>query len=131
MIPFFALDGDAAGRLDWSVHMVDGTSIRAHHAADVKGGRKTRPSATRVAACDSKLDLCSERGGPPIAFVLTAGDRHEQTSSPLCWTLARSSAPARASRACGHELFWPITATQAGPLTITAGATASPRSSPN
>ena len=43
-------DGDAAGRLDWSVHMVDGTSIRAHrHAAGAKGGRRIRPSAARAA----------------------------------------------------------------------------------
>jgi len=59
-------DGDAAGRLDWSVHpvssadippgdpasgrMVDGTSIRAHrHAAGAKGGRKARRSAARAA----------------------------------------------------------------------------------
>ena len=44
-------EGDAAGRLDWSVHMVDGTSIRAHrHAAGAKGGRKIRRSAARGAA---------------------------------------------------------------------------------
>jgi transposase len=30
---------DAAGRLDWSVHFVDGTSVRAHqHAAGAKKG---------------------------------------------------------------------------------------------
>ncbi len=40
--------GDAEGRLDWSVHMVDGTSIRAHrHAAGAKGGRRIRRSAAR------------------------------------------------------------------------------------
>jgi transposase len=43
--------GDAAGKLDWSAHMVDGTSIRAHrHAAGAKGGRSVRRSAARVAA---------------------------------------------------------------------------------
>jgi len=31
---------DAAGALDWAVHFVDGTVIRAHqHAAGAKGGR--------------------------------------------------------------------------------------------
>ena len=31
--------GDAEGRLDWSVHFLDGTVIRAHqHAAGAKGG---------------------------------------------------------------------------------------------
>ena len=34
--------GDAVGKLDWSLHFMDGTVIRAHqHAAGAKGG--TRP----------------------------------------------------------------------------------------
>jgi len=34
---------DAAGQLDWTVHFVDGTVIRAHqHAAGAKGGTKRR-----------------------------------------------------------------------------------------
>jgi len=37
---------DAAGELDWAVHFVDGTVIRAHqHAAGAKGGTQTpKPS---------------------------------------------------------------------------------------
>ncbi len=55
-------DGDAAGRLDWSVHMVDGTSIRAHrHAAGAKGGRKTRRSAARGAA-SAASSICAASG---------------------------------------------------------------------
>jgi len=35
--------GDAEGRLDWSVHFMDGTVIRAHqHAAGAKGGTLKR-----------------------------------------------------------------------------------------
>lgn len=39
---------DSAGRLDWEVHYVDGTVVRAHqHAAGAKGGRqRPKPSAT-------------------------------------------------------------------------------------
>ena len=34
---------DAAGELDWAVHFVDGTVIRAHqHAAGAKGGTRQR-----------------------------------------------------------------------------------------
>jgi transposase len=34
---------DAAGQLDWTVHFVDGTVIRAHqHAAGAKGGTRRR-----------------------------------------------------------------------------------------
>lgn len=42
---------DAGGQLDWDVHFVDGTVIRAHqHAAGAKGGtrRRKRWAAARV-----------------------------------------------------------------------------------
>ena len=57
--------GDAAGKLDWSVHMVDGTSIRAHrHAAGAKGGRRARRSAARVAgSAASCICAASVAGG--------------------------------------------------------------------
>ena len=41
---------DADGRLDWTLHFLDGTTIRAHpHAAGAKKGAATRPSAARGA----------------------------------------------------------------------------------
>jgi len=44
-------DGDAQGDLDWALHFVDGTTIRAHqHAAGAKKGGLIPPSAARVAA---------------------------------------------------------------------------------
>jgi transposase len=45
-------EADAAGRLDWDLHFVDGTVVRAHqHAAGAKGGEPTaRRSATAAAA---------------------------------------------------------------------------------
>ena len=67
-----AADGDAAGGLDWSLHFVDGTTVRAHqHAAGPRnrGGRirgrrpGPQPLARRV------LDQ-----GPPPG----RGRRHEQ-----------------------------------------------------
>ena len=58
-------EGDAAGKLDWSVHMVDGTSIRAHrHAAGAKGGRRARRSAACVAgSAASCICAASAAGG--------------------------------------------------------------------
>lgn len=43
--------GDARGELDWELHFVDGTTVRAHqHAAGApKKGAPTRPSAARGA----------------------------------------------------------------------------------
>src|SRR5687768_10912302 len=38
--------GDAAGDLDWSLHFIDGTTVRAHqHAAGAKKGAVIRRSA--------------------------------------------------------------------------------------
>jgi len=42
---------DAKGEIDWEVHMVDGTSVRAHRcAAGAKGGGSVRRWAARAAA---------------------------------------------------------------------------------
>ena len=42
---------DAKGGIDWDVHMVDGTSVRAHRcAAGGKGGGSARRWAARAAA---------------------------------------------------------------------------------
>lgn len=39
-------EADAAGDLDWALHFLDGTSVRAHqHAAGAKKGAASRPSA--------------------------------------------------------------------------------------
>jgi transposase len=53
---------DAQGGVDWSVHMVDGTSIRAHrHAAGAKGGSKSKRSAARAAA-SARSSTCAATG---------------------------------------------------------------------
>jgi transposase len=46
------IQADAAGQIDWHVHYVDGTIVRAHqHAAGAKGGtRRQKHSATAKAA---------------------------------------------------------------------------------
>ena len=44
---------DAAGRVDWSVHFVDGSVVRAHqHAAGAKGGTR-RPRRSGAAGAGS------------------------------------------------------------------------------
>ncbi len=48
--------GDAAGRLDWEVHFVDGTVIRAHqHAAGARKKGTSKPSAAVRAASARRL----------------------------------------------------------------------------
>ena len=61
--------GDAAGRLDWSAHYVDGTVIRAHqHAAGArrqKGGPLSRRSARAgVASAPSSTCALSAAASP-------------------------------------------------------------------
>ncbi len=48
-------EADAAGELDWSLHFLDGTTVRAHqHAAGAKKGAGTKPSAAPGAASRPK-----------------------------------------------------------------------------
>jgi transposase len=48
-------EADAAGDLDWALHFLDGTTVRAHqHAAGAKKGAATRPSAAPAAASPPK-----------------------------------------------------------------------------
>src|SRR5215216_5414614 len=55
---------DAAGQLDWGVHFVDGTVIRAHqHAAGAKGGRR-KPRRWGAARAASRPRCTSRPTGP-------------------------------------------------------------------
>jgi transposase len=53
---------DAAGRLDWEVHFVDGTVIRAHqHAAGAKGGTRPRKRWGAVGAASRRRSISARR----------------------------------------------------------------------
>jgi transposase len=81
---------DAAGALDWRTHYVDGTVIRAHqHAAGAHKGTRCRRTVAETAdealgrsrgGFSTKLHLRAEGSGKPMALVVTAGQRHEQTA---------------------------------------------------
>ena len=48
-------EADARGDLDWALHFLDGTIVRAHqHAAGAKKGAATRPSAAPAAGSPRK-----------------------------------------------------------------------------
>ncbi len=53
---------DAAGQLDWTVHFVDGTVIRAHqHAAGAKGGTRRRKRWARARAGSRRRSISERR----------------------------------------------------------------------
>ena len=54
-------DADAAGDLDWAVHFLDSTTVRAHqHAAGAKKGAATTPSVAPAAASRPK-SICAPK----------------------------------------------------------------------
>jgi transposase len=53
---------DAAGHLDWTVHFVDGSVIRAHqHAAGAKGGTQRRRRSATARAGSVRRCICEPR----------------------------------------------------------------------
>jgi len=70
---------DAAGQLDWDIHYVDGTIVRAHqHAA---GARTGSPEAEALGCSQggfsTKVHIRAEGAGKLMTQVLTPGQRHE------------------------------------------------------
>ena len=67
---------DAAGQIDWSVHHVDSTIIRAHqHAACARGGQHRHALGRSRGGFSTKLHIRCDGHGRPMVFALTAGER--------------------------------------------------------
>ncbi|MEU1033727.1 IS5 family transposase [Streptomyces mirabilis] len=64
----------AAGALDWSRAVIDGSHVRA-----MKGGPKTGPSPVDRARPGSKHHLITEAHGIPLTVSLTGGNRNDVT----------------------------------------------------
>jgi transposase len=53
---------DAAGQVDWTVHFVDGTVVRAHqHAAGAKGGTRRPKRSARARAASRRRSTSARR----------------------------------------------------------------------
>ena len=85
MLSALQADADARGALDWDLHVVDATVIRAHqHAASARrtrlagDGESVKALGRSQDGFSTKLHLRANSGGKPITAVLTAGERHEQ-----------------------------------------------------
>lgn len=78
-------EADARGEVDWELHFVDATVIRAHqHAAGARrdgaigDGENVEALGRSQGGFSTKLHLRAEGGGKPVVAVLTGGERHEQ-----------------------------------------------------
>jgi transposase len=65
--------------LDWEIHDVDGTLVRAHqHAAGAKHSQAEQEALGRSqGGFSTKVHIRCEGKGKPMTFVITAGQRHE------------------------------------------------------
>jgi transposase len=79
-------EADQRGEIDWDIHFVDATIVRAHqHAAGARRDGATGEEAQAREALgrsqggfSTKLHLRAEGNGRPITAVLTGGERNEQ-----------------------------------------------------
>jgi transposase len=78
---FADLQAQAAtdGNLDWTIHFVDSTIIRAHqHAAGAKDSDpETEALGRSQGGVSTKLNVRSDGQGQPLTFVLQPGQQHE------------------------------------------------------
>lgn len=71
---------DRHRQLDWSVHFLDSTIVRAHqHAAGARGGQAGEALGRSRGGFSTKLHLRADRRGRPVVLLVTAGERHDQT----------------------------------------------------
>jgi transposase len=70
---------DHQGRLNWDVHYVDGTIVRAHqHAAGARHTTQANEALGRSqGGFSTKIHVRVDGNGKPITFLLTPGQRHE------------------------------------------------------
>jgi transposase len=74
-------DADAAGELDWEVHHVDATVVRApqHAAGGKKGDPQTEALGRSQGGFSTTVHLRVDGTGKPLTFVFTPGEQHEST----------------------------------------------------
>jgi hypothetical protein len=83
-----------------------------HGAA--QGAADVPPQAPAARGRPRKLHLRCERGGRPLAFVLTAGERHEQTAFEPLMIAGAVKRPALVGRAAGRGLADRVTPLPSG-----------------
>ena len=77
---------EAAGLIEWDLHFVDSSVVRAHqHAA---GARRSRDGGSEEAlgrsrgGFSTKIHVRAEGYGKPVSFALSGGERHDSVALP-------------------------------------------------
>src|SRR5258708_6309096 len=88
---------DSQGKLDWDLHYVDGTIVRAHQqAAGAKGSRAEAEAWGRSqGGFSTKIYVRADGHGKPLTCVLTAGQRHETVAFEKLMTQLAVHRPGR------------------------------------
>lgn len=88
---------DSQGKLDWAIHYVDGSIVRAHqHAAGAKGSQAATEALGRSqGGFSTKVHVRADGQGRPLTFVLTAGQRHETVAFEALMTQVAVQRPGR------------------------------------
>lgn len=72
---------DAIGNINWDIHFLDGTTIRAHqHSAGARKGENQALGYSR-GGFGTKIHLRVEGFGKPFHIISTAGQVHEMTQA--------------------------------------------------
>jgi transposase len=104
---------DTDNNLDWTIHFVDSTVIRAHqHAAGAKGSDpETEALGRSQGGLSTKLNVRAEGQGKPMTFVLQPGQAHESRAfEPLLERASvrrpwRGRPRRRPRRVCGDKAY--------------------------
>ena len=106
---------DAAGKIDWDLFCIDGSSIRA--SRDAAGASPTDGTPAEPAdhalgrsrgGFGSKIHLVCDGQGLPMAVTVTAGQRHESTQFEAVMGRVRVASGRKAGRVAGRG-GWPGT----------------------
>ena len=73
------VDASRQGKLDWEIHYVDGSVIRAHQHAESwkKRGEVEEKLGRSRGGFSTKIHIRCEGKGKPITFLLSPGQRNE------------------------------------------------------
>jgi hypothetical protein len=76
---------DEQGNLDWVIHCLDSTIVRAHqHAGGARGGQAGETLGRSRGGFSTKLHVRADRRGKPLVLLVTAGQWHDQTMIKPC-----------------------------------------------